>query len=191
MKKRIRIHGFLIFAAAVLVALFPGIFLRLDRSRYDLLFFTAGILFLLTGFYLRIWARGFKAEHSDNSNKLVTGGPYSLTRNPMYLGIFFIALGVVLSGLKAWVFLVFLLFFALCYVRLMFQEQKKLAAAFGEEYMRYKKRTPLFIPRPSSLLSKDVKKHLAVKALWVKKEIRALLPVLLLAAGFNLWKFLR
>lgn len=191
MKKRIKVHGFLIFVAAILVAVFPKFFLRPEKSNYDLIFFLIGLALLSLGFYLRICARGFKSEHSDNSRKLVTSGPYSLTRNPMYLGIFLIALAVILLGFKVWMFLAFLVFFAACYVRLMHQEEKKLLEFFGESYLEYKNKTPLFIPRLSDLFKKDALNSLTIKLSWVKKEISTIIPILLLAIGFNLWKLLK
>jgi len=191
MKKRVRIHGLLIFAGAVLVVLFPKVFLRLEKTSYDLGLFIIGLALLLLGFYLRILARGFKSEQSDNSKKLVTGGVYSLTRNPMYLGIFLIALAAVFLGFKAWFLLVFLIFFVLCYVRLMLEEEQKLTGFFGEQYLEYKKKTPLFIPRLSSLFRKDARDSLVIKPAWIKKEISALVPLLLLALGFNLWKLFK
>ncbi len=191
MKKRVKVHGFLMFIAAALIVLFPGFFLRLEKSNYDLIFFLIGLLFLSLGFYLRIWARGFKSEHSDNSRKLVTAGPYSLTRNPMYLGICLIAVALVFLGFRAWVLLVFSVFFAACYIRLMRQEEKKLTEVFGESYLEYRKITPLFLPRIGTLFRKDAGSALSIKPDWIRKEATALMPVLLLALGFNLWKLLK
>jgi len=190
-KKRVKVHGLLMFVAAVLVAIFPDFFLRLGKSRYDLIFFLIGMAFLSSGFYLRIWARGFKSEHSDNSRKLVTGGPYRLTRNPMYLGVFLIALAIIFLGFRAWVFLAFLVFFLVSYARLMRQEENKLTEFFGGSYLEYKNRTPFFIPRLSSLFKEGVSNSLAIKTAWIKKESKALIPILLLALGFNLWKLLK
>jgi len=191
MKKRVKVHGFLMFVAAALIALFPRGFLRLGKSNYDLIFFLIGLLLLSLGFYLRIWARGFKSEHSDNSKKLVIGGPYNLTRNPMYLGICLIAVALGFLGFRLWVLLVFSLFFAVCYLRLMYQEEKTLTEVFGESYLEYKNRTPLFIPRLSALFKKDTENSLKIKTAWIKKEASALLPIFLLALGFNLWKLLK
>lgn len=191
MKKRIKVHGILISIGALLAVIFPKVFLRLEKSNYDLIFFLAGLAFLSAGFYLRICARGFKSEQSENSKRLVTAGPYSLTRNPMYLGIFLISLAVIFLGFKPWVLLVFLVFFAACYVRLMYQEEKKLTDFFGEDYINYKNKIPLFLPKLSELFKKDTAKKLLIKPAWVKKEISALAPLLLFAIGFNLWKFLK
>jgi len=187
-KKRIKIHGFLIFLGAILIIIFPKAFLRLERSGYDLSMFICGLVFLFSGFYLRICARGYKAEHSDKSKKLVTGGPYSLTRNPMYLGIFLIAIAIILLGFKIWVLAAFLIFFIACYVRLMSEEENKLTRDFGQEYINYKNKTPLFLPKLSNLFKKEALKKLSVKPGWIKKEISALAPVLLVATAFNLWK---
>jgi len=191
MKKRIKIHGFLIFLGVILIIIFPKIFLRVEKSELDAILFILGLVFLFSGFYLRICARGYKAEHSDKSKKLVIGGPYSLTRNPMYLGIFLIAIAVILLGFKAWVLAAFLIFFIACYVRLMFEEENKLTKDFGQEYINYKSKTPLFFPKLKNLFKNDTLKKLTVKPGWVKKEISALAPVFFVALVFNLWKFLK
>lgn len=191
MKKRIKTHGILIFIAGLLIIIFPNVFLRLEKSNYDFIYLSTGLGLLLAGFYLRICARGYKSEHSDNSHKLVTGGPYSLTRNPMYLGIFLIALGVMLLGFKWWVLSAFLVFFVACYVRLMLDEEKKLTKFFGQDYLNYKNKTPLFLLKLSSLFKKSSAKNLSIKPVWIKKEISAFLPLLLLVLGFNLWKIFR
>lgn len=191
MKKRIKIHGFLIFLGVLLIIIFPKFFLRLEKSNKDFVLFILGLVFLFAGFYLRICARGYKAEHSDKSKKLVTGGPYSLTRNPMYLGIFLIALAIIFLGFKTWVLAAFLVFFIACYVRLMSEEEKKLTRDFTEEYLSYKNKTPLFLPELKIFFKKDTLKKLSIKPTWINKEISALGPVLLVALGFNLWKFLK
>ena len=80
--------------------------------------------------------------------KLVTTGPYSYSRNPMTTGLFiFLAgLGFLLSSIS--LVLIFTpLFILLNALELKTVEEPELERRLGEEYVEYKKRVPMFIPR--------------------------------------------
>jgi len=66
--------------------------------------------------------------------RLVTAGPYRLTRNPMYLGLVLVTLGIAF-GVGAWpMFLAPLATFAMTnWVHIPFEEQR-MRAQFGAEY---------------------------------------------------------
>lgn len=76
--------------------------------------------------------------------RLVTSGPYRLTRNPMYLGhlIFFAGLGVLLSW-PAW-----LVFLGHCvwFDRRARGDEAHLAVLFGPPYRKYASRVKRWIP---------------------------------------------
>ena len=77
--------------------------------------------------------------------RLVTGGPYAYTRNPMYLGhlIFLVGLALTLcSELGALIALANLVFFNYR-VR---KDEKRLTARFGEAYVQYCARVKRWIP---------------------------------------------
>jgi protein-S-isoprenylcysteine O-methyltransferase Ste14 len=96
----------------------------------------------------------------DATEKLVVVGPYRHVRNPMISGIFFILLGEVLMfgsvPLLVW-FLVFVLGNA-TYIPL--SEERGLARRFGEEYIRYKRHMPRWIPRLRPWTDDDHREHL-------------------------------
>ena len=62
-----------------------------------LLLFITGIIVILGGEAIRIWAVGYSGGTTRSkkliADKLVMEGPYSLIRNPLYAGNFLIALG--------------------------------------------------------------------------------------------------
>lgn len=77
--------------------------------------------------------------------RLVTGGPYAYTRNPMYLGhlIFLAGLALTLrSELGALIFVVNVVFFQLRVTR----DEKRLREFFGEAYAEYCGRVKRWIP---------------------------------------------
>jgi len=97
---------------------------------------------------------GFSAE----PERLVTDGPYGLTRNPMYLGHL-----VFLSGLVALTRSpVALAGLGLQWQRLAERvrlDERRLADRFGHEYVEYVEHVPRWLPRPAFLSSPYVLFH--------------------------------
>lgn len=91
----------------------------------------------------RLWAAG----HIDKGRVLAQGGPYALTRNPLYLGSFVMALGVILAGQGYWLLPLFFAFFLVFYFPVMRAEEGDLFRAHGERFLEYSRRVPLFLPR--------------------------------------------
>jgi len=85
-------------------------------------------------------------RRSRNVQKLVTHGPFALSRNPLYNGNYLLWMGfVALSG--AWWFLpVATVLFAVEYYFIVRYEEGVLESIFGEEYLAYKRRTARWIP---------------------------------------------
>ena len=96
----------------------------------------------LAGAFLRIWAAG----HIEKGRILTKGGPYALTRNPLYLGSFFMALGIIIAGQCYWLLLLFGGFFAVFYFPVMRAEEQELLQSHGEKFLEYSKSVPLFFP---------------------------------------------
>jgi protein-S-isoprenylcysteine O-methyltransferase Ste14 len=80
--------------------------------------------------------------------RLVTSGPYAYVRNPMLTGIFMLLFGLgVLLG-SASLLVVFTPLFILINVwELKVIEEPELVKRLGEDYIEYRKRTPMFFPR--------------------------------------------
>lgn len=111
-------------------------------------------LFYLVGVSLRIFSRRYIGEHTrgnvHDAETLVTSGPYSCVRHPLYLSNFMIANGVVFFhlGLSLWV-LPFVLLVASFEVSLSRMEDSFLEARFGDEWRNWAEVTPAFWPRVS------------------------------------------
>lgn len=189
MKKRLKINGLLIFSVTCFVLAFPSVFFRQDSTGIgNGIFEVIGFAFVLFGLLLRVSARGYKAEKSKQGYALVNGGPYSLVRNPMYLGIAIIGLGVVLILFEWWAGAVFLLFFIGRYILLIFKEERHLILQFGQEYKTYMKQTPRLLPRLKSITKQDLKEVLPLKLSWVKKEIGSVVFVIVAVLIFESWE---
>jgi protein-S-isoprenylcysteine O-methyltransferase Ste14 len=101
-----------------------------------------GAAVTLPGSLMRLWAAG----HIDKGRVLTQGGPYAITRNPLYLGSFLMALGIILGGQGYWLLPLFGIFFATFYIPVMKAEAEYLLGIYGEEYVEYSKRVPAFFP---------------------------------------------
>jgi len=180
MKRRLKINGFIMFCVILLIAAFPRIFLRSGGvSFFDEAMEIVGITFILLGQIFRVSARGHKSEYSKNGHLLIQGGPYALVRNPMYLGILLIGLGIVSILFQWWVICIFLLVFSVRYLLLIFKEEKKLLAMFPKDYRDYQQKVPRILPSMATISRKDISEYLPLKLSWLKREIGSILAVLL------------
>jgi protein-S-isoprenylcysteine O-methyltransferase Ste14 len=96
----------------------------------------------LLGWMLRFWASG----HIEKGRVLTQGGPYALTRNPLYLGSFIMALGILIAGQVYWLLIPFAAFFLAFYFPVMRAEEEELLQGYGAEFVSYANRVPLFFP---------------------------------------------
>ncbi len=105
-----------------------------------------GGLISLVGALLRLWAAG----HIIKGRVLTRSGPYAYSRNPLYLGSFFMALGIIIGGQGYWLLPVFALFFITFYFPVMKAEEQELLRSYGAEFIEYSEKVSLFIPRSRS-----------------------------------------
>ncbi len=189
MKKRIKTNGMIIALAVLVLVAFPDVFIRHGLGGpWEELAEIFGIVFILLGQLIRVSARGFKAEHSRDGHTLLQKGLYSLVRNPMYLGILFIGLGVVLFLFRWWVAVIFVAIFLIRYIPLTLKEEKELLSEFSGTYRDYCKKVPRIFPSPLKMLRMNAGECLPLKLSWIKKEIGAIIAVLLAAIVLKSWK---
>jgi len=87
--------------------------------------------------------RNTKTQVAETIN---TTGMYSIVRNPLYLGNFFMGLGLALFAHLWWLALIYILIFWLYYERIIFAEESYLRKKFGRQYLEWANKTPAFIP---------------------------------------------
>jgi len=142
----------ILFVAAVPVVYFTDLS-WLDSSKKDILTITA-ILLSLLGFLVRAIAIGTTPMGTSGRNtkegqvaeSLNTKGIYSMVRHPLYLGNYFMWIGIVLFTFNFSFIVIVSLLFWLYYERIMFAEERFLERKFGDAYMNWATKTPAFFP---------------------------------------------
>jgi protein-S-isoprenylcysteine O-methyltransferase Ste14 len=100
-----------------------------------------GLPVSMSGLALRAWAAG----HLRKNQKLATSGPYSFTRNPLYLGTLITAMGLAMSGNSVGLGAFFAAIFVLVYLPAIELEEQHLLEILPD-YAEYAARVPLLVP---------------------------------------------
>ena len=90
--------------------------------------------------------RAAAAGHLRKDQELATTGPYSRTRNPLYLGSALLAAGFVVAGHSLWAGVVVAVYFIVFYYAAIRTEEAHLRARFGFEFEAYSARVSKFFP---------------------------------------------
>ncbi len=104
-----------------------------------------GLPLIALGLALDVWASSIfrKRETSfrlhGETTSLVTSGPFRFSRNPIYLGMLIVLLGMAIFLGSLIAFLYPILFLALFNFVLLPQEERMMEETFGQEYLDYKK----------------------------------------------------
>jgi protein-S-isoprenylcysteine O-methyltransferase Ste14 len=75
------------------------------------------------------------------TSSIITNGPYRYSRNPIYLGFAFTAVGVALAFNTGWMLLSALAFVLIANKFVIEREEKYLERKFGESYANYQRET--------------------------------------------------
>jgi protein-S-isoprenylcysteine O-methyltransferase Ste14 len=187
-KPRVQLDALVIGAFMLLtgicVLFFPGLFFEGPgiRNMCDVL----GFVLIVIGALLRMSGRGFKKHSSNQGGALVTGGPYKLVRNPMYLGTFLLAVGFMLPLYPLWTVPIFGLVFYARFIIQIRTEENWLSQNFGKQYDDYCRAVPSFFPTARSFKSAGLKDIFPPQYLWTTKEKYALIYWPWANIGFDL-----
>ncbi|HTY07828.1 MAG TPA: isoprenylcysteine carboxylmethyltransferase family protein [Candidatus Edwardsbacteria bacterium] len=122
-----------------------------------------GLVIAVLGELTRIWAvayaGGATRTLSPGVGRLITGGPFGHVRNPLYVGNFTLSLGLLVAAWPArwafavagfelpWLFVVFLLAFALQYGFIVAVEERTLRQSLGTVFDDYCRTVHRWLPR--------------------------------------------
>jgi protein-S-isoprenylcysteine O-methyltransferase Ste14 len=105
---------------------------------------TTGI-FLIAWAVVSLWRHGTTVMPDKSSTALVTTGPYTLLRNPIYLGEVMAMLGAAELTKNVWFIIAAFAFAILVTVLQIIPEERHLEARFGQDYRDYKTRARRWI----------------------------------------------
>lgn len=127
-------------------------FIYSEEITYWILLGVAGLLSLL-GQIIRAIAIGTASKNTSGRNRdeqvadaLNTKGIYSTMRHPLYVGNYFMWIGIVVFTANIWFVLAVSLAFWLYYERIMFAEERFLERKFGQDYLDWSLKVPAFLP---------------------------------------------
>ena len=103
----------------------------------------AGAIVGAAGLTVRAWAAGYLRKHEA----LATSGPYTFTRNPLYFGSVILAGGFVVAGHSLWAGIIVAAYLGVFYPAVMKREEGELRRHYGNDFVEYAIRVPLFLPR--------------------------------------------
>lgn len=134
-----------IYVAAFLLGLLverwiPTPSLPRDPARAAALVCVLVSLVMAFGALLLFWRHRTTPLPMRPSTTLVTGGPYRVSRNPMYLGLAFLYSAVALWFDHGWPLLFLPIAVFVIQTRVIVREERYLERRFGEEYSAYRRR---------------------------------------------------
>ncbi len=151
---RFRSYLPLLLLGFVLVSLW---FQRQIYTTENIWFDLCCLMVALCGELIRTLAVGYSADRTSGRNtkqqvadEINTTGIYSLMRHPLYVGNFFMWLGIALYTRIWWLVLIFILVYWLYYERIIMAEENFLESKFGEDYLPYTNHISCIIPKFSN-----------------------------------------
>ena len=151
--------GFLLF-----LGLFPALMYAVAVNFVvpvdSLIVSTVGAIFVLIGAVFMVWSNidmvkigrgcptdGFNIALGERTKKLIVQGPYKYTRNPMLFGtfVFYVGLALLFNSYSALIVPIVFISYMVWHVKKF--EEPRLYNDFKDEYVEYKKRTPLLFPK--------------------------------------------
>ena len=116
--------------------------LYLWLAKPSLRFLLSSLLLIVPGLLIRALASG----HVRKNEALATSGPYSYTRNPLYLGSLLIGIGFAVAARSCWVGILLVVMFFSIYLPVIRDEEHFLRQKFPE-FGEYARHVPRMFPR--------------------------------------------
>ncbi|OLC22723.1 MAG: hypothetical protein AUJ02_01475 [Chloroflexi bacterium 13_1_40CM_3_65_12] len=129
--------------SVILAGFLPG------GGRRDWLVLPADIIATI-GLAYSVWGLAYLRRSFSiipEARRLVTGGPYSLSRHPVYLGEVITAVGINLAT-AGWLGTLAIIYFIACELLRIRWEEGVLSRTFPGEYPEYARRVPRYAPNP-------------------------------------------
>ncbi|HMK39804.1 MAG TPA: isoprenylcysteine carboxylmethyltransferase family protein [Bacteroidota bacterium] len=113
-----------------------------------------GFAVVFVGELIRFWGVSIVGAETRTTGTvggtyLITSGPFSYVRNPLYVGnmLLYAGVGIMSMALFPWMLLVAITWFYVQYYLIVSREEEYLAATFGGEFDVYRRNVRRFVPR--------------------------------------------
>jgi protein-S-isoprenylcysteine O-methyltransferase Ste14 len=131
-------------ATSIILSRMPNRYFEFTATNSQILH-VSGILLMVAGliFYfstVRLLLKGLK------ETRLITSGPYSICRNPLYLSLIILIIPALSLMLNSWLVLTSSVVGYILFKLFIKSENSELEKFFGEDYLKYKRKTPEFFP---------------------------------------------
>ena len=120
----------------------------------DILLEVSGLFLLSVCSFGRLWALTYISGYKGD--RVITEGPYSVVRHPLYFFSLIGGLGIGLASENLLVLGSIIVFYLAYYPLTILAEEDKLADRFGQPYIEYMKDVPRFVPKLSQLTDPTV-----------------------------------
>lgn len=133
----------LIFLAGIVVGLGLEGILRADMG-LDRTSLVIGLLVIAVSVVIAVWARrqfvkgGTSLRVEVPSEAILTTGPFRFSRNPLYVSLALLQIGIGIAADMAWIIVLVIPVLAVIRYGVIAREERYLERKFGEEYLRYK-----------------------------------------------------
>jgi protein-S-isoprenylcysteine O-methyltransferase Ste14 len=114
----------------------------------------SGGIVALIGEAMRFWGVAYagpltRVTGNVGAPELVTSGPFSHVRNPLYVGniMLYVGFGIMAQALTPWLVLVTAAYFVFQYSAIVSLEEEFLHREFGASFEEYRRSVPRFVPR--------------------------------------------
>lgn len=120
-----------------------------------------GFVLVVFGSFGRIWSSLYIEGHKTKN--LITAGPFSIVRNPLYFFSLIMLLGFSLALKSIYLPLSLLLIFVIFHIPTIANEEKKLQNIHGEKFEDYVRSTPRLIPNIFKYKKPEIGEKVSVK----------------------------
>ncbi|MDP6260049.1 MAG: isoprenylcysteine carboxylmethyltransferase family protein [Rhodospirillales bacterium] len=133
----------LIFIAGLIVGFALDFFWPVPLVPMEIRIYAGGFIILIS-FVTAIWMMRLFIKARTNldvrkpTHKIVTSGPFRWTRNPAYLSLSLLVLGIAIVADSIWVLLLLVVVMIVTHYKVILREEAYLEQKFGVEYLEYK-----------------------------------------------------
>jgi protein-S-isoprenylcysteine O-methyltransferase Ste14 len=143
------------------------------------IFCAIGLALFAAGFVLRVWSQMHLHYRLKEHKILTMTGPYTMVRNPIYIGNTLILVGTTLIAQLAWFAPIMLLACMITYALVVRYEERHLSEKYGTPYRDFLSSVPRWVPRIKNMSAPAAHSHKRFLLPSVLAELHILLLLIL------------